>query len=438
MQRFFICFAVIVLAVTEPATAQQDTFLDSLLRSQASPLLLRILDHPDSFHYQLIYTRIDRDKHNRPHFHNEYLHVNALDYFNPASTVKLPLALLALEKIDSLKRFGVDKETPMLTDSAWSGQTTAFTDTSSVNGLPSVAQYVRKIFLVSDNDAYNRLYEFLGQEAINRRLHELGYTDIRITRRFVPMSEEENRHTNPIRFVREGGVVSEGKAGDKDGKAGDKDPKVLYQQPPVYSHFVFDFSHTVFYGNAYYDRHDSLIHSPMDFTRHNNFPLADAQAMLQSVLFPESVPAARRFRLSPDDYRFLYRYMSEFPRESDHPRYDTSEYFDGYTKFFWFHSGRTPVPRYIRVFNKPGWSYGFLTDIAYIADFKNKMEFMLTGTIYTNSDGVLNDDKYDYDEIGYPFFKEVGQIIYRYELGRTRPIRPDLGEFRIFVPSGTD
>ncbi len=59
---------------------------------------------------------------------------------------------------------------------------------------------------------------------------------------------------------------------------------------------------------------------------------------------------------------------------------------------------------------------------------------MLAGTIYTNSDGVLNDDKYDYEEIGYPFFREVGEIIYRYELARPRKVTPDLRGFRIFVP----
>jgi len=411
MQRLFI--HCLLLALILPATAQQrtDPFLDSLLRSKASPALLRVLDRPDSFHYQLIYTRIDRDRHNQPHFRNFYLRVNALDYFNPASTVKMPLSFLALEKMDSLGRFGIDKDTPMLTDSAWSGQSTAYTDTSAADGLPSLAQYIRKIFLVSDNDAYNRLYEFLGQEDINRRLHDMGYTDIRITRRFVPMTEDENRHTNPIRFVGGG--------------------RTLYSQPAAVSHFTFDFSHPVFYGNGYMDRHDSLIHAPMDFTRHNNFPLADAQLMLQSVLFPRSVPPASRFHLSSEDHRFLYRYMSEYPRESDHPHYDTSEYFDGYTKFFMFHSGRTPIPSFIRVFNKPGWSYGFLTDIAYIVDFKNRVEFMLTGTIYTNSDGILNDDKYDYDEIGYPFFREVGNIVYRYELERYRRYRPDLREFEL-------
>ncbi|HUB59061.1 MAG TPA: serine hydrolase [Puia sp.] len=410
--RRFLLFCLAALLFS-PAIGQDktDSFLVALLREHASPALLHVLDHPDSFRYQLIYTRIDRDRKNRPQFRNFYYRVDPLDYFNPASTVKMPLAFLALEKMDSLARYGVDRETPMYTDSAYSGQVTVDEDTSAAGVLPTLAQYIRKIFLVSDNEAYNRLYEFVGQEAINRRLWQLGYPDIRITRRFVPMTEDENRHTNPIRFV-EGG-------------------RVLYRQPPAVSRLDFDFSHRVLIGDAYYDRHDSLIHAPMDFTRHNNFPLEDGQQILQSVLFPGSVPESRRFRLSPGDYSFLYKYMSEYPRESLHPRYDTAEYFDSYTKFFFFRAGRSPVPSYIRVFNKPGWSYGFLTDYAYIADFKNNVEFMLSGTIYVNRDGILNDDKYEYEEIGWPFFKDVGEIIYQYELGRHRDFRPDLSRFRI-------
>lgn len=410
LRRFVICPIVFFLFRPVQAQEKSDSFLVNLLRSHASPALIHVLDNPDSFRYQLIYTRIDRDKHNRPHFHNYYYRVNPLDYFNPASTVKMPLAFLSLEKMDSLSRDGVDRETSMLTDSAYSGQKAAVADSTAVDGLPTLGQYIRKIFLVSDNDAYNRLYEFLGQEAINRRLWQLGYPDIRITRRFVPMSEEENRHTNPLRFV--------------------KDGMILYTQPAQYSGLKFDFSHRVLIGNAYYDWNDSLIHAPMDFTRHNNFPLEDGQQILQSVLFPESVPAARRFRLSKADYRFLYQYMSEYPRECLHPRYD-STYFDSYTKFFFFRAGHSPIPPFIRSFNKPGWSYGFLTDYAYIVDFSHRVEFMLSGTIYVNRDGILNDDKYEYEEVGWPFFKEVGSIVYQYELQRDRDHRPDLSRFVI-------
>jgi flavin-dependent dehydrogenase len=89
------------------------------------------------------------------------------------------------------------------------------------------------------------------------------------------------------------------------------------------------------------------------------------------------------------------------------------------------------MPAGVRVFNKVGWAYGFLTDVSYVCDFANNVEFMLTATVYVNSDGVLNDNKYDYDTIGYPFLYHLGQTVYRYELGRDRRYRPQLSRFRI-------
>src|ERR1700752_3223453 len=59
-----------------------------------------ILRNRDSFRVQVIYTQIDRDKNNRPTFTNYYFNVDPAQYYYPASTVKLPTALLALEKIN--------------------------------------------------------------------------------------------------------------------------------------------------------------------------------------------------------------------------------------------------------------------------------------------------------------------------------------------------
>lgn len=402
----------ILLATVGVAQAQckTDKWLEQLIREQASPFLKEVLNQPDTFHYQLIYTKIDRDKNNKPHFTNYYFRVNRDEYFNPASMVKLPTALLALEKINTLSKYGVTKNTTMFTDSAFSRQTKVRYDSSAVNYLPSVAQYVKKVFLVSDNDAYNRLYEFVGQQQLNERLWQMGYKDTRITRRFVTMDENENRHTNPIRFMQ----------GDS----------LLYKQMPLYNSDPFDFHKKILIGQAHYNRYDSLIKEPFDFTTHNNFPLEDMQQVMQAALFPEVTPAKKQFHLQPDDYTFLHRYMSELPSESDYPRYDTTEFFDSYTKFFMFKAWRSKIPPYMRVFNKTGWSYGFLTDVAYIVDFKNKIEFMVSGNIYVNSDGILNDDKYEYEETGYPFFKEVGNIIYQYELNRKRKYSPNLSAFQ--------
>lgn len=411
MKYSLLAFLSLISFVITFAQPKTDFFLKNLIRKNASDFLLSVLNQPDTFQYQIIYTQINRDKNNKAHFKNYYFNVDRNRYFNPASTVKLPTALVALEKLNELHKPGIDKYTTMLTDSSYERQTVVLTDTSSADGLPSIAQYIRKIFLVSDNDAYNRLYEFNGQQTMNEKLWEKGYKDVRITRRFVTMSEEQNRHTNAIRFIENG--------------------QLIYQQPPAYSTAAFDFSKKILIGRAHYNREDSLINAPMDFTPHNNLPLEDLQKMLQSVLFPRSVSKSKRFDLTDDDYRFLYQYMSELPSESKHPKYDTTEFFDSYTKFFFFKAGKEKIPQYIRSFNKPGWSYGFLTDVAYIVDFKNNVEFMLSAVIYVNKDGVLNDDKYEYEETGYPFFKEVGTILYNYELKRYRKYIPDLGNFKM-------
>ena len=411
MQKPVFLWAGLFFSLLTKAQSLPGDFLEKLLKEQGSSQLRGILEQPDTFRFQLIYTKIDRDKRNTPHFEHYTYRLNKEEYFNPASMVKMPLAFLSLEKLNRLKMKEVGKFTPMLTDSAMPPQTKVSTDTTAANGLPSIAHYIKKIFVVSDNDAYSRLYEFLGQQYINERLWKMGYNDMRITRRFVRMDEEQNRHTNPIRFVADG--------------------KTLYSQPAAYSKIQFDFSRKIFVGNGHYNRDEQLINSPMDFTMHNNAPLQDLQRLMQSVLFPASVSKQQRFDLKEDDYKLLYRYMSELPFESKHPLYDTTEFFDSYTKFFMFKADSSKIPSYIRVFNKTGWSYGFLTDVAYIVDFKNKIEFMVSGVIYVNSDGILNDDKYEYKQTGYPFFKEVGNIIYEYELSRPRKYQPDLKKFQL-------
>jgi hypothetical protein len=286
-----------------------------------------------------------------------------------------------------------------------------YKDSSSQNGLPSIAQFIRKAFLVSDNDAYNRFYQFVGQRDINRALHAKGYKNIRITRQFMGLTPEQNRHTNQVRFINEDGAL-------------------VYLQPAAYNSDSFYFPPPIKIGTAHYNNHDSLVNEPIDFTGANNISLKDLQQILQSVLFPASVALSQRFQLTRDDYRFIYRYLSQYPSETNYPKYDTSKFYDSKVKLF-FKSNVHPLPVYVRVFNKVGWAYGFLTDVSYIVDFRNKIEFMLCATLYVNSDGVLNDDKYDYDEVGYPFLYQLGQTIYNYELLRSRQYKPSLSKFKI-------
>lgn len=402
----FVCLTSLVYA-----QSRNSLFLEKLFNKIPDSIFQEVYHHPEKYRLQIIYTQINRDKHNRPSFINYYFNVDSNLYFNPASTVKMPLSFLALQKLNQINKPGVNKFTTMFTDSSFTGQTAVSADSTSQTGKPSVAQYIRKVFLISDNDAYNRLYEFLGQQYINRSLHNMGYTDVHITRRFEAMNSEENRHTNAIRFL-------------------DNDGGVLYRQPPAYNADSFDFRQIIKIGKAHMDDRDSLVNEPMDFTTANRISLEDLQQIEQSVLFPTSVTPGKRFNLNDQDYYFLYQYMSQYPSQTNYPKYDTSIYYDSYVKNYFKDASHT-VPSYIRIFNKTGWAYGFLTDVSYVADLENKVEYMLSCTLYVNSDGVLNDDKYDYNTIGYPFLYTLGQSVYGYELKRKRKHKPDLGKFII-------
>jgi hypothetical protein len=390
---------------------QNSALLIELFKEQSDTVFKRVYHDPSKYRLQVIYTQIDRDKNNKPHFTNHYFNFDPQLYFNPASTVKLPLALLALEKLNKLHVKNINKNTTVFYDSSEGWHKPLYRDTTSANGLPCVAHFIKRAFLISENDPYNRFYQLVGQQDVNRRLHEMGYKDVRITRQFMGLSPDQNRITNPVRFV-------------------DKYQKTIYFQPAGVNKDSFDFSHIIKIGKGHWDNKDSLVNEPFDFTKHNNISLKDLQQLLQSVMFPQSVPAKQRFDLKQNDYKFLWQYLSQFPSETPVPKYDTTKFYDSYVKFF-FRNDSHKLPEGVRVFNKVGWSYGFLTDVSYVADFKNKIEYMLAATLYVNSDEIINDGKYDYNKVGYPFLYQLGQIIYNYELKRERTSRPDLSNFRI-------
>ena len=49
---------------------------------------------------------------------------------------------------------------------------------------------------------------------------------------------------------------------------------------------------------------------------------------------------------------------------------------------------------------------------------------MVSATVYVNSDGIVNDSKYDEETIGFPFLLSIGKSIYQYDLNRERKHSP--------------
>jgi hypothetical protein len=120
-----------------------------------------------------------------------------------------------------------------------------------------------------------------------------------------------------------------------------------------------------------------------------------------------------------------------FPTENVKPTYNRPEYFPAYCKFLFYGGDSTAnIQSNIRIFNKVGDSYGYDIDNAYIVDFKNKVEFILTAVVQSNEDGIYNDNKYEYATVCLPFLKNLGQLIYQYEQQRPKNRLPDLTKFK--------
>ncbi len=394
------------LLLTGISCQKKRGFVEALMHKSGD--FEEVLENPEKYRLQIIYTQIDRDENNRAQFKTYTYRVNENEYFYPASSIKLPVAALALEKINDQIMRGFTPFSTMYIDSAYSGQTSVYQDTSSHTGLPSIGHYIKKLFLVSDNDAYNRLYEFLGQREANARLIRKGYKDIRITHRLeIPLSIEENRHTNPMKFY----------FGDT----------LVYVQDSTYNEIEIKSSTPILIGKGYM-QNGKLINEPMDFSHKNAMGLESLHNILLSIIFPENFFPANKFNLNTIDYRFLYQFMSKYPQESDFPYYG-GKYQDDYGKFLMFAETNQNIDRNIRIYNKVGEAYGFLIDMAYIVDFEKKIEFVLGAVIYVNENEILNDGVYEYESVGYPFMRNLGQLFYEYELNRPRTHEPDLSKY---------
>lgn len=396
MNKIFSFFFVLMAVACAPKSSRPFENIDD----QYS-ILKKVLENKEDYKVQIVYTQIDRDKNSKVLLKDFEFNLNEDKYFYPASTVKLPVAILALEWLNEQNIKGLNSSSTMLTDSVRSSQSTAVYDSSAHNLLPSISHYIKKILLVSDNDAYNRLYELLGQDYINQKLREKGLENTVINHRLsLVMSAEENRHFNPIKFLNPEG-------------------ELLLEIPPRTTNSIYENISNPHLAEAYQSR-DELIAEPMDFTFKNRFSILDFHGVIQRVLFPEIFAEKERFIVTDSEREFILKYMSMYPGQSDYPAYDPSEFYESYSKFYKFGTSKESIPLNFKIYNKTGQAYGHLLDGSYFVDEKEGIDFFVTAVIYLNKNNTLNDNQYEYDEIGFPFFEELGSYLYDLELERRK------------------
>ncbi|MCC7377343.1 MAG: serine hydrolase [Verrucomicrobiales bacterium] len=329
------------------------------------------------------------------------------EYFYPASSIKLAAAVAALQELETLQaryQTGDLLLAPMEIAALFDGDAPQRDDLREVERpetgrVPiTVGRELRKLALVSDNQAFNRLFDLVGHEALNRRMHDLGLASVVINHR---LSEPR--------------AIPNGLASASVTLRPDAGPAVTI--PARFSQLsLVNRSRDLRVGDAYVQG-DAVVPEPMDFSRKNGISLIDLQDLLVKLARPDIDLGTPPLRLSEPHRQFLLQAMTQYPRESEDPRYPVESHPDADTKFL-LPGVRRVLPSQepggrVEITNKIGRAYGFSVENAYLQNPRNGRAVFVSAVMYTNADGVLNDDKYEYESVADPFLADLGEWVTR-------------------------
>lgn len=293
-------------------------------------------------------------------------------YFYPASTVKLPVAILAAEWTELQPDISIITPYRIENDST----------------THSIAQDLIDIFAVSDNQAFNRLYDLLGRDYVNQRIAALNIGPFRLAHRLSVSDAAAQEH--PKYFF-------ETAQGTRTFQAG--------PDQPLDSLLVAGTQK----GIGYLDE-GLLIEQPMDFSYKNYFPLSSMMEFMEQLYPLDGSEDPRPFKWSKNTEAFVKTIMMSVPRKQG---YDETEYPDGYVKFFFLGDSNERIDPALRLHNKVGYAYGTLTDVAYVVDTKHDLHYILGATLLVNENKIFNDNVYEYDSIGLPFLAQTARRLHQ-------------------------
>ena len=348
--------------------------------------LTEILKNKEEYEIQIAYTEISRNKDGEPIFKDFEFQVDENKYFYPASTIKLPIVVLTLDKINELRSSGIDitLKSKILISSNHSKKNEIQLDT-----ITSFQNLIADVFLVSDNYSSNILIDFIGYNYFNTKMSQAGLKNTYLNHKF-----------NPDPYVNIDWLIQ---TVDKQLISSNQDQIIVTASQNI--------SGLKKGENKFQD--GSIVSGSLDFSQKNRHSIRDMHNLLKRIIFPSKLDKENVFNLNVEDYDFLRYWMSRYTYEDLGDKFrNDKKYFDSYNKFF-IHGKDTVVNnRNIRVYNKLGQAYGTSIDNAYIRNYQDDIEFFLTATIYTNKNKTINDNIYEYDQTAIPFLSKFSQSIY--------------------------
>ena len=387
----------LALLACAPSPSMHNDSIEALLHSD--PRLAAVVSEAPRFRLQARLGRIERMEDGTSTLTWTAFRENA-EYFYPASTVKLLAAVAGLEAMNGhAGRTGLplDERTPLTFGPQFEEtEAVAADETNLENGRITLAHEIRKLFLVSDNEAYNRLYELVGQDGLARFATERGLPSAHLVHRLSERRSETENRLSPW-------IGLGGSSPDFLELLPERESPPLPAAPAMKGLEI---------GRGYIDG-EATIESALDFAGKNRVSLADLSSVLVRLTRPELAPEEPSFDLTRSQRELLREAMTQLPRESESPHYDPAEYPDDWVKFLLPGIARVVPASEVRIANKIGRAYGFTTENAYVEHVPSGRAFFLAVTLYTNEDGILNDDVYEYEAVADPFLADLGETVAR-------------------------
>ena len=376
---------------TTPPPIQEDDWIEASLRESGK--FDHLLEDPARFRLQILVSEVVEED-GRATLVRRGFRVDD-EYFYPASAIKTCATITALEAMDRVG--GVDVHTPLAWHPLFDDE--EFEDRDDTNldgGSITVHHEIRKLFLVSDNRAYNRLLELSGHREINEAMWAAGLESTRLHHRLSEFrSIEDNRRSPRIDFLPAGEDARTVPVRESDLML---DNEGLFRDLDV--------------GEARVSGGER-IEGPMSFRMKNGISLVDLQDLNVLLLRPDIDIGKPGFDLSDEQRALLADTMAEYPSRSENPRYDAKSYPLDWGKFLLPGLTRVVPESELTIHNKVGRAYGFSIENALVVHDPTGRAFFCTAVLQTNANDTLNDGVYEYDKIADPFFADLGEVLAR-------------------------
>ncbi len=237
---------------------------------------------------------------------------------------------------------------------------------------------IERLQIASDNQAFAELYDFVGHRELNTLFWELGFRSLRVHHR-MGETREAGLSLPPI------AIAVGGRRVEKPART-----SALILPPTPASKLDVGSRHKTPTG--------ALRAEPMPFTDKNYVSLEDLQRLNLSLVHP-GADGSVALGLVASERTLLLDAMSATGQGGAQHR----PMLTGVRKV----TGGVPV-RYV---GKAGRAYGFHLANAYLENEANGRAMYVTAAIYANPNGVVNDDRYDYEGTSEPFMETLGAVL---------------------------